>query len=139
MMIFGINSFSSCLPHRPLPLRFILRANSIEEAIDLTKYYLSHEEELRQIAANGWRRAIDDYNEVAVFKRLVDAIEELTTPHLKNKSRDAIILIRTRLLKNEFLMLRGYLNNKFQIYKSRITKKTWLVLKKIAGKFRRRK
>ena len=36
------------------------------------------------IAANGWKRAIHDYNEEAVFARLVKKIEELYFKHPSN-------------------------------------------------------
>lgn len=51
--------------------------DSIEEAIELTRYYIEHDDERRRIAAAGWKRAISDYNEVACFQRVVDAINEL--------------------------------------------------------------
>jgi spore maturation protein CgeB len=51
--------------------------DTIEECIDLCKYYLDHDEERRVIAANGWKRAVADYTEVAVFKRNVDLFNKL--------------------------------------------------------------
>jgi len=48
--------------------------DTVDECIDLCRYYLAHEEERRVIAANGWKRALADYNEVAVFRRVVDAV-----------------------------------------------------------------
>lgn len=36
---------------------------TVEECIDKTRYFLSHEVERRRIAANGWRRATSDYTE----------------------------------------------------------------------------
>lgn len=51
--------------------------DSIEEAIELTHYYTEHDDERKKIAAAGWKRSISDYNEVACFKRLVDAVNEL--------------------------------------------------------------
>jgi hypothetical protein len=51
--------------------------NSIEEAIELTRYFIEHDDERRCIAAEGWKRAIRDYNEVACFKRVVDSVEEI--------------------------------------------------------------
>jgi spore maturation protein CgeB len=50
--------------------------DSIEEAVDLCRYYLAHDRERREIAAAGWRRAMRDYNEVAVFGRVVQQIEQ---------------------------------------------------------------
>jgi len=49
--------------------------DSVEEAIDLTKYYLSHDDERRAIAAAGWEKACKEYNEIAVFEKAVDAIK----------------------------------------------------------------
>ncbi len=51
--------------------------DSIEEAIELTRYYLEHDAERRIIAADGWSRVLSDYNEVACFRRVVDSIVEL--------------------------------------------------------------
>lgn len=48
--------------------------DTVEECIDLCRYYLDHDEERRQIAAAGWERAVRDYNEVAIFKRAIDFI-----------------------------------------------------------------
>lgn len=50
--------------------------DSVDEAIDLTKYYLEHDKERREIAAAGWERAMKDYNEVAIFNRLIKCIEQ---------------------------------------------------------------
>lgn len=50
--------------------------DTMEECIDLCRYYLAHDEERRLIAANGWKRAITDYTETAVFCRIVSLIEK---------------------------------------------------------------
>jgi hypothetical protein len=47
---------------------------SIDEAIELTHYYLAHEDERRQIAAAGFRRAISDYTETECFGRMLDTV-----------------------------------------------------------------
>jgi spore maturation protein CgeB len=49
---------------------------TIEECIDICRYYLAHDQERRQIAADGWKRAVTDYNEIAVFGRAVNIIRE---------------------------------------------------------------
>lgn len=59
--------------------------DSIEEAIELTRYYLEHDAERRVIAAAGWKRALADYNEVACFKRVTDAISELSDAAKENR------------------------------------------------------
>lgn len=54
----------------------IIGFDSIDECIDLCRYYLSHDSERREIAANGWLRVMKDYNEKAVFQRIVDSISQ---------------------------------------------------------------
>jgi spore maturation protein CgeB len=48
--------------------------DSIEEAIELTRYYLAHDDERTGIAVAGFRRALAEYNEVTCFRRLVDIV-----------------------------------------------------------------
>ncbi len=48
--------------------------DSIDECIDLCRYYLQHDEERRRIALNGWKRAIDNYTEEKVFDRAYQLI-----------------------------------------------------------------
>ncbi len=43
--------------------------NTIEECIELCRYYLAHDKERRLIAANGWKRVMRDYTEEAIFQR----------------------------------------------------------------------
>jgi hypothetical protein len=52
----------------------VLGYDTIDEAIDITRYYLDHEYERRIIAANGFKRVIADYNEIACFKRMTDVV-----------------------------------------------------------------
>jgi hypothetical protein len=51
--------------------------DTIEEAIELCRYYLEHDEERRCLAAAGWERAVRDYGEIPCFRRLVDVVAEL--------------------------------------------------------------
>jgi len=53
----------------------VIGYNSIEEAIELTHYYLKNPDERLKIAKAGWNRALSDYNEVKCFQRVVDAIK----------------------------------------------------------------
>lgn len=62
--------------------------DSVEECIDLCRYYLEHDEERRLIAANGWKRVLADYTEASVFKRNVSLIEELLVPYEARTGRD---------------------------------------------------
>lgn len=55
--------------------------DTIEECMELTEYYLQHDEERQKIAAAGWKRAVRDYNEVAVFKLAIEHIKK----GIKNK------------------------------------------------------
>jgi spore maturation protein CgeB len=55
----------------------VIGYDSIEEAIELTHYYIEHDAERGLIAAAGWKRSTQNYNEVACFKRVMDAITEL--------------------------------------------------------------
>lgn len=67
--------------------------DSVEEAIDLCRYYLTHDLERREIAAAGWERAHRDYNEQAVFKRLIDAVAPLVSGISTPKKSEAVITI----------------------------------------------
>jgi hypothetical protein len=49
--------------------------DTIDEAIDLCRFYLAHDRERREIAAAGWKRAHRDYNEVTIFRQVVNQIE----------------------------------------------------------------
>jgi len=53
----------------------IIGFNTVDEAIELTKYYLAHDEERIKIAVAGWERAIKDYNEINTFQKAVDYIK----------------------------------------------------------------
>ena len=48
--------------------------DSIDEAIELTRYFLEHHDERRAIAVAGYRRAIADYNEIECFNRLLATV-----------------------------------------------------------------
>jgi spore maturation protein CgeB len=53
--------------------------DTIEECIDQCRYYLVHDEERRLIAANGWKRAVTDYSEKAVFDGVIKNIDKYFT------------------------------------------------------------
>lgn len=50
--------------------------DTIEEALELIRYYLAHETERREIAARGFERAVRDYNQISVFRRALDFIKQ---------------------------------------------------------------
>ena len=49
--------------------------DTVEECIELCRYYLANDKERRQIAVAGWKRTLRDYNEVTVFSRTVQIVE----------------------------------------------------------------
>jgi hypothetical protein len=72
--------------------------DSVEEAIDLCRYYLEHEEERRTIAAAGWERALSDYNEGAVFRILARRVDGLAAAtHRRQSSPATLNSLRSRL------------------------------------------
>jgi hypothetical protein len=56
------------------PGKEIVGFDSMAECVDLCRYFLAHDEERRLIAANGWKRAVTQYNETAAFQSKVDLI-----------------------------------------------------------------
>ena len=51
--------------------------DTVDEAIEMCRYYLEHDEERRQIAAAGWECAVKNFNEVATFRLVEKYVEEL--------------------------------------------------------------
>jgi 2-polyprenyl-3-methyl-5-hydroxy-6-metoxy-1,4-benzoquinol methylase len=75
--------------------REALGFDTIDECIELARYYLSHERERREIAARGVQRVMRDYTEEKQWERLLKTIEpyvelklkgKLNTPIYKNSS-----------------------------------------------------
>lgn len=75
--------------------------DTIDEAIELCRYYLAHDDERRQIAAAGWERALRDYNEIAIFKLLVKSIEELR-PAIHKRKQDVTIYLHSHRRQTVF-------------------------------------
>lgn len=50
--------------------------DTVEESIELTNYYLNHENERLEIALKGYERVMKDYTEKQVFERLYNQIVE---------------------------------------------------------------
>lgn len=59
----------------------IVGFDTVDECIDLTHYYLTHEEERREIAARGFERVKADYTEDKVWQRMLSII----APHVEAK------------------------------------------------------
>jgi len=54
----------------------VIGFDTVEECIELCHYYLKHDDERRLIAANGWKRVTEDYNDITIFKRNMKIIGE---------------------------------------------------------------
>jgi hypothetical protein len=87
--------------------------DTVDEAIELCRYYLSHDQERNEIAAAGWARVHRDYNEVAVFQRLVDSVDELIADRaVSGKSRDRVVAsIRIQRKKTSLRRLYNQFNS----------------------------
>lgn len=68
--------------------------DTVDEAIEKTKYYLAHEEERRKIAAAGWERTIKDYNEVAVFGLIEKYSIELVKKNKSVSTQNSILYLK---------------------------------------------
>lgn len=54
----------------------VIGFETIEECVDMCKYYLAHENARIEVAIAGWKRTMKDYTETAVFSRTVDLINQ---------------------------------------------------------------
>ncbi|MBI3877949.1 MAG: glycosyltransferase, partial [Verrucomicrobia bacterium] len=52
----------------------IVGFDTIEECVEKTRHYLTHEDERRAIAARGWKRAVTDYTEPKQWEQLLAKI-----------------------------------------------------------------
>lgn len=77
--------------------------DTVEECIDLCKYYLDHDKERQKIAAEGWKRAVSDYTPVAVFERNLEIIYSCMLRQDRKKSMHRIAMQqrqRTRMQRS---------------------------------------
>jgi hypothetical protein len=79
--------------------------DTVEECIYLCKYYLTHEDERRQIAANGWKKAITDYNELAVFKKVINYIDKNIKKKVESHDNYIPIIKRRKIIPKWLFML----------------------------------
>ncbi len=71
--------------------------DSIDECVDLCRYYLDHDTERRQIAAAGWKRSLQDYNEITVFQRNITHIQQHMTIRRQRQTHTTIALQQSKL------------------------------------------
>lgn len=100
--------------------------NTIEECIELCKYYLEHDEERKKIAAAGWKRATEEYTLEATFTRVYNIISECMVE--KKKNADATLKC------NKKIALRHYNQVKYKWPLYSLKKSTILLSRKIHNK-----
>jgi spore maturation protein CgeB len=71
--------------------------DTVEESVEKVRYYLTHDEERRKIAAAGWKRSLRDYNEVSVFGLVEKYSEDLVKSKVKSKISPHSKLINQRI------------------------------------------
>lgn len=71
--------------------------DTVDEAIDLCRYYLAHERERREIAAAGFVRSVRDYNEVAVFRRIERYVREVQDPPARKTDAGVVAAVVARI------------------------------------------
>lgn len=72
--------------------REVVGFDTIEECIELTRYYLAHPQEQREIALAGWQRWRRDYTPDRVFDRIIGLVDKhFVEP--KNKFRADVIQV----------------------------------------------
>jgi 2-polyprenyl-3-methyl-5-hydroxy-6-metoxy-1,4-benzoquinol methylase len=95
----------------------VIGYNSINEATELIRYYLVHEEERKRIALNGWKRALRDYSEEAVWELLTDKILKIYR-EIKNDEKEKyfekIIQIKGKNKKKNIKHYKGKLKPFFK-------------------------
>jgi hypothetical protein len=67
---------------------------NINEAIELCRHYLAHEQERVEIAVAGWRRALRDYNEVSAFRHVTQAVDEFQAVRVAPSRPDLAFRLR---------------------------------------------
>lgn len=107
--------------------REVVGFDSIDEGIDLCRYYLAHDQERREIAGRGWERATRDYNEVSCFGRLFSEVQDaIKSPQAPANGPQAMEYLRHHSEKAHIGGLRRW------------SSKMWLHLALLARKIRRR-
>jgi spore maturation protein CgeB len=100
--------------------------DTIEECIDLCRYYLEHDDKRREIAANGWKRVMADYTEEKVFARTFGLISNyLKTVQKEKKTQPSITIVyksRPGYLK-AVLLVQSFSKKVFLLLKQAVKRK----------------
>jgi hypothetical protein len=112
--------------------------DTIDECIDKCHYYLTHKEEARYIAAEGWKRVHKDYNEIAVFERLVNNISKYYTTKKECADIEGVFLEKKRCSKKIYsFVYRNYIAFRMIIIKACLSGADWWqMVKKLLDKFK---
>lgn len=97
--------------------------DTIEEAIELCRYYLEHDEERREIAAAGWARAMRDYNEVATFQLIEKYVSELQPILQKKQTKNSELSLKRSQRSNDL--------HNFMVISRNVLQRTIVVLTSI--------
>ncbi len=71
----------------------VIGFDTIEEAIEKTKYYLAHEDERIKIAQKAYDKVISLYNEQACFKLITDAVQDFLNNKTLKKNHNVVQFI----------------------------------------------
>jgi hypothetical protein len=106
----------------------VIGYDSIEEAIELTKYYLAEDDARKSIALAGWKRALLEYNEVACFKFMIDAVNSFK---MKSKNCKSIQTVRKQPVENKTPLFFYRISLLFFFYGNEIKSKIKYLIKKL--------
>jgi hypothetical protein len=106
----------------------VIGFDDINECIELCDYFLKHDDKRRLIAANGWKRVINEYNEISVFQRLIKNIEL----NISNKRYEFDIQSYSFSFKKtnqtipfflrNYLVYKKFIRSKFSVFRHRYHK-----------------
>jgi len=80
--------------------------DTLDECIELCKYYVAHDDERKKIAAAGWERTIKDYNESAVFLKAVELICKYKKNATEKSNKRNKLYINLKLRKSVFILFK---------------------------------
>ena len=114
----------------------VIGFDSIEECIDLTRYYLAHPLEQRQIALNGWRRWKREYTPDRVWDKLVTIVEKHWPDFAPDRAfthADVSIVLRSVSEHRRSTVFIRILHRSFRLAKY-FARPVWRALKGLLGK-----